>query len=274
MSLPIEFYHQKAKIIFRKWDDLFEYSKAKITAKDSFDAWMRKPSSIIIRQAQDDLKLIKYIFQNQKNLPLGYEPSFGTKFLNLTKSDDEIKYYKFLLIKNKITQPDYLLLRKGEDVIPFCFQNLNNLISFLEDLGDKNLVGKHSFVYIAVEENYRFESDGRTIRILKSLSLSDGKKYYSKTGNLPDKKATTTAKKTKATPKKKETVRKPKGKPTAPRKSKVIFQDSSDTDSEEEEETFRTPSRRPSQSSRGRGRGREKEKNYNDLRAKYGIYGI
>jgi len=49
MTLPIEFYHQKAKIMFRNWDDLFNYANDKISSKDSFDIWIKNPQSIIIR---------------------------------------------------------------------------------------------------------------------------------------------------------------------------------------------------------------------------------
>ncbi len=180
MTLPIEFYHQKAKIMFRNWDDLFNYANDKISSKDSFDIWIKNPQSIIIRQSLEDLKLINHLLINQKTFPIGFEPSLGTKFLNLTKSANEVKYYKFLLIKSKICNPNYLLLHKNEDVIPFCLLDINIVIKLLDDLNNQNISGKHKFIYIVPEENFKFENDSKTIRINNSLSINDSKKYYSK----------------------------------------------------------------------------------------------
>lgn len=297
MSLPIEFYHQKAKIIFRNWEHLFDYSKAKISSKDSFDAWIRNPQSIIIRQSLDDLKLIKFILENQKKLPLGYQPSLGVKFFNLTKSTDEIKYYKFLLIKAKIVAPDYLLLRKNEDVIPFCFQDLNALNKLLEDLGERDLVGKHNFIYLVSDEDFRFESDGKTVRILKSMSLNDARTYYSKKGitQEPIKKESIKRERVKPSApsrekveekptekkpvEKKPRVTKPKTTKQAEKKTnkkpvrKIVIESSSDED-DEEEDRFKVSSLSSSRNSRSRNNNnsdKSRERNYYDLCAKYGI---
>jgi len=128
----------------------------------------------------EDLKLINHLLINQKTFPIGFEPSLGTKLLNLTKSANEVKYYKFLLIKSKICNPNYLLLHKNEDVIPFCLLDINIVIKLLDDLNNQNISGKHKFIYIVPEENFKFENDSKTIRINNSLSINDSKKYYSK----------------------------------------------------------------------------------------------
>lgn len=250
MSIPVDFYHQKAKFTFRSWDDLFNYSKTKISSKDTFNCLLKKYNHIF-RQAQTDLHLIKYLI-NQK-IPIGLEPPLGTSIWNtISGKSDQIKYIKLIMLKTRVTNPAYVINKKNEDIIPMCFQDISSVVGFIKALGTSKATGKHTYNYVAYQGDYIMEPGSKLIRITNSHNLKEAFDYYSKGG----KNTVYEAKKPSAPPREKvEKLKKP-------RKTKTKSGGSSHGDSDSDSDTdniFKVPSRTTKPSNKS-------SRNYNSFR--------
>ena len=168
-NIPGDLYLENAKVSFTSWNKLFDYQKNKLTSKDHCRFVLKRSHNHTFNQCQSDFKLIEYLVLNKYPLTLEPEVSIKSIWDRVNKRYPDTFTHQFVLLKNRITPPNYGLQKINEDIIPIYFSNNDLAISFLTDLLKTSQTGNHGYHSLALPENYQLKNN--LLRITKTITI-------------------------------------------------------------------------------------------------------